>query len=1047
MNHFLRKKPLLTLITALGVAVQTLHLGAAELEWKDPEVFQINREAPHAHFTRYQDQATALENEYLDSTYIQSLNGEWDFHWVSKPADRPIGFEAIDYDISDWTTIPVPANWELEGHGLPIYTNIVYVFPKNPPYVDDEYNPVGSYRRVFTIPDNWDGKRVYLNFGAVRSAMYVWVNGQRIGYSEGSKTEAEFDITEALQEGENLLAVEVYRWSDASYIEDQDFWRLSGIERDVFLYATNPATLTDFRVTADLGDNYQTGKFKSELLLTNESEKTAKLQIEGKLLDKSGETALSFKSRVKLSAQGEATVDFSDEIPEVRKWTAETPELYTLLLKVTPEGGEPEYTSTRIGFRKVEIKNSQLLVNGQPVYLKGVNLHDHDPVTGHVVSEELVRLDLRLMKENNINAIRCSHYPKNHFFYDLCDEYGFYVVDEANIETHGMGTTNQGSFDESIHPAYLPEWAGTHLDRVKRMFHRSKNHPSIIIWSLGNEAGNGQNFFATYEWLKSHDSTRPVQYEGATHYSNSDLQVPMYPSIKTLVDYVSNDPARPFIMCEYAHAMGNSVGNLQDYWDAIESYPAAQGGFIWDWVDQGIYAKDENGRPYWGYGGDFGASHLQHDLNFCLNGIIDADRSPHPALHEVKKVYQYIKFRDFSPEEKTVTVYNGYAFTDLADFEITWKLSEEGRTVAMGVLPATDLAPDEETTIGLDLDFSEYDLKGEWQIDFAATTRKATELLTANHTLAAAQFIEGSYVYPSFSENVDGLDLEIQSSDTITVSNRDFTASFDSKTGYLSQLKYGNKSILKEALRPNFWRAPTDNDFGFKMQKNWRDWKTAGEEAKLVSFKTTPIDSGSVQIDAEYGLPAVDGKLTISYLINKQGEILVTNKLTGVSSSATDLPRFGNNLVLEESFAQAKYYGRGPFENYQDRNTAAFLSEYSSDVNDLGFAYARPQENGYRTDVRWVQFVDKSGQGIRVDAIDSPIGFNARHQYDSDFDPGLEKAQRHMSDIVYRPLVNVNIDHAQMGVGGDTSWGELPHEQYRLAPQDYEYTYLLSPVR
>ncbi|MBD5782478.1 DUF4981 domain-containing protein [Pelagicoccus sp. NFK12] len=1029
---------------AFTLACQATSFAESSLEWENPEIFQINREAPRASFVRYQSEATALEGEIADSTYVKSLNGDWTFNWSAKPADRPVGFESPDFDVSSWGTIPVPSNWELEGHGIPIYANLVYPFPKNPPFIDHADNPVGSYRRTFTIPENWDGKRVYLSFGAVRSAMYIWLNGESIGYSEGSKTEAEFDITDALQEGENLLAVEVYRWSDASYLEDQDFWRLSGIERDVNLYATNPTTLADFRIIADLDETYRDGLFSASLKLTNKGDATETIEVEGKLLD-GDKTAASFKTKIKVPANGEADFNFEKKLPKVRKWTAETPELYTLQLKTTPARGESEYTKTRVGFRKVEIKNSQFLVNGQPVYLKGVNLHDHDPVTGHVVSEEITLLDLRIMKENNINAIRCSHYPKNPYFYELCDEYGFYVVDEANIEIHGMGTTNQGSFDESIHPAYLPEWADAHLDRVQRMYHRSKNHPSIIIWSLGNEAGNGQNHFANYDWLKAQDSTRPVQYEGATNHSNSDLQVPMYWNIEKTEQYVSNNPTRPFIMCEYAHAMGNSVGNLQDYWNVFEKYPSAQGGFIWDWVDQGILAQNEEGVPYWAYGGDLGSAHIRHDENFCLNGIVNADRSPHPALFEVKKVYQHIKFRDFDPASKSLEIYNGYYFTNLSEFDLFYTLSKEGRTVAMGPLPDLELAPTQATRVALPI--GDLDPSTEWQLTLEAKTKHADPLLKAGHTLAAEQFSIGSYSAEGFKKAVPGDVIDISEDGLLTLSNKDFSIRFDSDTGFPVSLVYGQKSILKESSRANFWRAPTDNDYGFRMPTEWKAWKEAGLSPKLVSLKYKRHSSGSVSVHVGYKLPVVDADFRIDYTVNRNGEILVTNKLVGVSSDLPNLPRFGNTMILEESYAQAKYYGRGPFENYQDRNTAAFLAQYSSSVEDLGFAYARPQENGYRTDVRWVEFLDASGQGIRIESVDRPLGFNARHQYDSDFDAGDKKSQTHMSDIKHRPLVSVNIDHSQMGVGGDTSWGELPHKQYRLAPQDYEYSYIIRPVR
>ncbi|MDQ8184186.1 glycoside hydrolase family 2 TIM barrel-domain containing protein [Pelagicoccus sp. SDUM812002] len=1014
-------------------------------EWEDPEIFQINREAPHASFTRYQSAESALADRKGKSDYARCLNGDWQFNWVPKPADRPAGFYEPSFDATGWGSIPVPSNWELEGYGVPIYTNIVYPFPKNPPFIDHSDNPVGSYRRSFSVPKSWDGQRVYLSFGAVRSAMYVWVNGSFIGYSEGSKTEAEFDITEALQPGENLLAVQVYRWSDASYIEDQDFWRLSGIERDVWLFATNPATLTDFRVVADLDKNYQDGLFSGQLLLTNKSDAEETLSVEGTLLDDQQNEVLAFATRAVIPAQDKSEFIVSKEVPLVRKWTAETPELYTLRLKVTPKNGKSEYTSARIGFRKVEIKNAQLRVNGEPVYLKGVNLHDHDPVTGHVISEETTRLDLQLMKRNNINAIRCSHYPKNPFFYKLCDEYGFYVVDEANIETHGMGATNQGEFDESIHPAYLPEWKSTHLDRVQRMFHRSKNHPSIIVWSLGNEAGNGQNFFATYDWLKANDSTRPVQYEGATKFSNTDIQAPMYSSIEYIEKYASESPERPIILCEYAHAMGNSVGNLQDYWDAIENHPAAQGGFIWDWVDQGISAQAEDGSPYWAYGGDLEAEHLQNDENFCLNGIVNADRSPHPALYEVKKVYQYIKFRDFDPATSSVEIHNGYAFTDLSEFDLYWTLSKNGIAVVKSKLAYIELAPGQSkrTTLNLDWDL---DPNSEYQLKISAHTKKETVLVRANHLVAAEQFQIGSHSFARFEAEAPGDELSIETQSRIQVVNRHFQLGFDEQTGFPDSLVYGNKPILKEPLSPNFWRAPTDNDFGYEMQKEWRVWKTAGEEPKLVSFESKLLESGAASIVATYKLPAVDASLTISYSVNRAGEILVRNRLENVSSDLPDLPRFGNNLVFFDDFEEVAYYGRGPFENYQDRNSAAFAAVYRSPVEDLGFSYARPQENGYRTDCRWLELVDASGQGIRIDSTNRLFGFNARHQYDSDFDPGLEKAQRHMSDVERRPLVSVNIDHSQMGVGGDNSWGAMPHQKYRLPATDYEYSYMISPI-
>lgn len=1039
------------LIAAGAVMTATAHSQSEKTpHWENPEVFQINREYPVANFTTFDSEESARKNQRSRSPYYQSLNADWKFSWVPKPSDRPIGFENPAYDVSTWDTIPVPSNWELEGHGIPIYTNVTYPFPKNPPYIDHKDNPVGSYRRTFEVSKDWNEKEVYLSFGGVRSAMTIWLNGKQIGYNEGSKTEANFRITPYLNEGENTLAVEVYRWSDASYMEDQDFWRLSGIEKDVWLYATEPISLRDVHATADLDDSYTDGQFGLDLDFRNTSEKDGTLQITAQLLD-GDNPILEFSKSVEVNRSSDTTLRFEGTVPNVRKWTAETPELYGLLLNVEQADGTLESTHIKVGFRRVEIRNAQLLVNGVAVYLKGVNLHDHDEKTGHVVTPELAELDLRLMKQNNINAIRCSHYPKADFFYSLCDKLGFYVIDEANIESHAMGATHQWKFDKSIHPAYQPEWKAMHLDRTIRMFERSKNHPSIIIWSLGNEAGNGDNFVATYNWLNANDATRPIQYEGDEHGTTSDLMVPMYARIenhqKSMRRFQEEGPDRPYILCEYAHAMGNSVGNLQDYWDFIEDpvHPSFQGGFIWDWVDQGLLTTDEQGREYWAYGGDFGAMNLQNDKNFCLNGIVNADRTPHPALHEVKKVYQHIKFRNFTPSDHTIEIYNGYGFIDLSGFAFSWTLLKDGQLYAAGQIQDLNTPANTSTTIPIPLpDFDPQ--SGEFHLTFHASTKHQQPLLPAGHELAAEQFPLSTPRLATFDADLPGELLLRETQNTLTITSARVEIQFDKTSGQLSGYAVNGHAILQAPLKPNFWRAPTDNDFGFNMQKEWKTWKTASSEQTLQQFEILSSSATQATLRSTYTLGQGKSTVTLIYRVNTAGEIEVDTRLNIEDETLPPLPRFGTHLVLLDRYDQVTYFGRGPFENYQDRKTAAFVGVYESKVADIDFVYERPQENGYRTEVRTLRIVDKNDIGIQISGTSDLIGFNARHYYDSDLDPGEDKAQRHRIDIPRRPLVNLNIDHKQMGVGGDTSWGAQPHPQYQLPALDDCFSYKISPI-
>ncbi|WP_299534515.1 glycoside hydrolase family 2 TIM barrel-domain containing protein [Ulvibacterium sp.] len=1033
-------------------------------EWENPEIFQINREEPTASFYRYVSVAGALGNQsWENSPLYRSLNGTWDFYWAKNPQARPQDFYEKGFDVSAWDTIIVPSNWEVQGHGIPVYTNITYMFPPDPPFIPHETNPVGSYKRQFEVPQEWEGKDIYLHFEGVSGAMYIWVNGQKVGYNEGSKTPAVFNITDYVVPGENSVAVQVLRWSDASYLEDQDFWRLSGIDRNVYLYATNKTTIKDFRVIADLENGYTDGLFRLSVEIANPGDQELELQ----LLD--GDTQVFRSSKKVTSGKDISPITFERTLPDVQTWNAEKPYLYTLLLKLKDADGTlMEAVSFKTGFRKIEIKDNQFLVNGKPVLIKGANLHDHSDVTGHVVTEALTLKDLTLMKQNNLNAIRCSHYPKNPHFYRMCDEYGFYVIDEANIEIHGMGATNQGLDDneeaQSIHPAYLPQWKAMHLDRTKRMFERDKNFTSIVTWSLGNEAGNGQNFFATYDWLKSKDTTRPVQYEGATAYENTDIQAPMYMRITDMISYAESDPGRPLIQCEYAHAMGNSLGNLKEYWDVIEKYDVLQGGFIWDWVDQGLLTKTKSGEAYWAYGGDLGGQDLQNDANFCLNGVVNPDRSSQPLLHELKKVYQYIKFRGENAKSGTIEVTNGYDFTNLSEYHFGWELLEEGVKVASGDLLGIGLSPSESMEWNIDLPKLDNN-EAEYLLNVYARTNSKTALIPKGHLVAYEQFSISDYVPKVFETRDSGNGFSITSQeDILVISGKGFEMKFNSGKGELISLDYGNGNILLQGMRANFWRPTTDNDFGYNMPEKLGKWKDASENQDFMGLRVSSdknktsidvvklaenpfeINDDTLTITTTFAMASVGGKVEITYDVNDKGEIRVTNQLMDIKDDLPVLPRYGNNFIINKKYDQVTWYGRGPHENYEDRKTSALVGRYMAQVADLYFPYIRPQENGNRSDIRWVQFVDNQGKGIEIYAPEL-FSFSAHHQYNTDFDAGETKQQRHTYDIVVRDLVNINIDHRQMGVGGDNSWGLMALEKYQIPATNLSYSYIIKPIR
>ena len=1011
-------------------------------DWENPAVFAVNKEPPHATLFPYESRSLALARDPSHSAYFLDLDGRWKFHWVPKPDDRPLDFYRTDFDDSSWGDIPVPGNWELNGHGVAIYLNIPYPFPKDPPRIRHDNDPVGSYRTHFTVPAAWKDREIILHFGSIVSAMYVWVNGQKVGYSEGAKTPSEFDVTPYVHPGaDNLLAVEMYRWSDGSYLEDQDFWRLSGIERPVFLYATPRVHIRDFFVTAGLDSAFRDGLLSLNLRLKSYlPAAVAGWSVRADLLDQAGSSVLPagpLVQRVGLAAQADTGFDFRSRVLRPRHWTAETPNLYTLVITLADDRDSTvEVLTQRVGFRNVEIKGGHLLVNGQRILIKGVNRHEHDPVTGHAVPRELMRRDVELMKQFNVNAVRTSHYPNDPYWYDLADEYGLYIVDEANIESHGMG------YDLAVTLGNNPAWEAAHLDRTTRMVERDKNHPSIIIWSLGNEAGNGVNFYATYQWIKARDATRPVQYERAGLDWNTDLYVPMYPSLEHLADYAEHHHDRPLIMCEYAHAMGNSVGNFPEYWDVIKRYDNLQGGFIWDWVDQGIATKNAKGQTIFAYGGDFGPPDTPSDNNFNDNGIMNPDRVPHPSAYEVKHVYQWMDVTPLDLAHGVVEVTNSYDFRRTDDVELRWTLVADGVPVDSGIAAdSLPLAPGESARVTVPFRTGNPAPGVEYFLNLSLRQRNARSLVPARHEIAFEQFrLPFFRPLAAADPRTLGRLSVLRRGDTVTVTGERFAVRFDRASGRLTSYQYRGHEMIQQGPVPNFWRAPVDNDFGASLQKKLRVWLDPAEHAQLQKVDVSGPAGGKVTVTVQSRLPTVSADYTTTYTVLGSGEVIVDGHFVPHGDSLPMMFRFGMTLVAPAAFSDLTWYGRGPFESYWDRSTAALVGRYRGTVSQQLFPYVRPQETGNKVDVRWLALMDSSGAGLLF-VGDSLLSISALHFTQADLDPGLEKRQTHSAELVERPEVYVNVDYRQMGVGGTDSWGALPLPKYTLPYGEYRYRF------
>ena len=967
---------------------------------------------------------------------------------------------------------PVPAVWELNGYGDPVYTNIPYAwsrqFADNPPFVEERNNHVGSYRREVELPQVWDGREVFFHMGSATSNLYLWVNGKFVGYSEDSKMGADFNITPYLKPGKNLIAMQIFRWCDGSYLEDQDFWRLSGIGRDVYLYARPAQRFGDVRIVADLDASYRNGLLAVEVAGRNVPGGSVKMVLSGK----EGEFA---PVTAKLDSRDSCRL--SMPVKNVRKWSAEQPNLYSLALTLYDASGkELETVRQRVGFRKVEMRpdKGQILVNGQPVLFKGVNRHEMDPLTGYVVSPERMIEDIRIMKENNINAVRTCHYPDDPLWYELCDIYGIYVISEANVESHGMGYEEKTLAKE---PSYLK----AHLERNERMVRAFKNHPSILIWSLGNEAGDGPNFVECYKWVKAYDPTRPVQYERALLNDHTDIYCPMYATYDHMEQYASGDalPAavrtedalvwgdvafgqggrsskqgsyRPLIQCEYAHAMGNSMGGFGEYWDLIRKYPKLQGGFIWDFVDQGFRKYNDRGDMFYAYGGDYNP-YDPSDKNFNCNGLISPDRRPNPHMGEVRYYYQSVWTTPGDMDKGVLKVYNENFFTDLSGLYLEWELvnGPKGYVLSKGGVNQLPVAPQQTGTVTLE----GYNVPGgsedDLYLNVAYKLKQATDLLPAGYPVARQQLAVRSGTKPAAGFAADA--GRVKTYENIAV--YELTAGrvkavFNRSTGWLDSYKAEGVEMLKTgySLRPNFWRAPTDNDFGANLQTKYAVWKQPAMELQEMTLAQAGAGAGSAAVTALYKLPELSATLEMRYEMNGAGQLSVTEKLTA-DPSRKDIPdmfRFGMQLVMPEHFDRIVYYGRGPGENYADRKSSTFMGCYRQSVSEQFYPYVRPQETGSKSDVRWWKVTDADGRGVMFTSA-KPFFATALHYLTGDLDDGEVKHQRHSGELHERDLTCVSLDGYQMGLGCVDSWGALPRPEYRLPYGDYSFTVVMTPVK
>ena len=1014
--------------------------------WLDPEVNEVNTMAPRAAFFAYETENLAKADQKARSERYLSLEGKWKFNFSKDHDKAPRDFYSLKYDDSQWTDFPVPGILELNGYGDAIYSNNGYPwrtqFRPEPPFVEERNNYTGSYRKMVTVPADWKGERIYLHVGSATSNLMVWVNGKFVGYSEDSKVSAEFDLTKYLTPGkENLIAMQVMRWCDGSYLEDQDFWRFTGIAREVYLYARPQAHIADLFITPDLVNNYQDGTLEVKLNAVGAKGETVMFSLK----DKEGKEVAA--QTAKVGGNGEVKVNFNVKNP--LKWTAETPNLYTLYTTLMDGKQVAEVVPQRVGFRKVEIKNAQVLVNGQPVLFKGANRHELDPVTGYVVSMDRMLEDIRVMKELNINAVRTCHYPNDPRWYELCDIYGIYMVAEANIESHGMGYGDKTLAKE-------PTYEKAHLERNESNIKIYKNHPSIIFWSVGNEAGYGPNFEKAYDLVKAYDPSRPCQYEQAGQNGKTDIFCPMYYDYGGCEWYAKGDNPRPLIQCEYAHAMGNSMGGFKEYWDMVRKYPKYQGGFIWDFVDQGLRVKNKQGKTIYAYGGDFGR-YPTSDHNFNCNGIINPDRKPNPHANEVRYYYQNIWATAKDLKAGEVEVYNENFFKSLDDVELQWTLESEGKVLANG-RSALDIPAQQKRVVKLDGYSLPVDVKGEVVLNLDFVLKKAEPMLDAGYAVAREQFVVNPYTFPTMesvlavtSGKYDTRKVEKEEKVAwVTLSAGNTSVTFNHWNGWIDYLDVDGKPMLEEgyAITPDFWRAPTDNDYGAGTQRKLHAWKNP--EMKMKSFKVVENEGKAEKgVEVVYDMPSVEATLTMTYTLTPAGELVVNEAMT-VNKDAKHKPelmRYGMQLVMPKAYNMLTYYGKGPGENYIDRNNGDRLGVYDAKVADQYWGYVRPQESGNKTEVRYWQVKDENGKGLEFYSF-APMECSTLNYLASDLDDGWDKNahQSHSGDLTPRDFSVVKLAARQRGLACVNSWGAIPLEQYRMPYQDYSFTYVIRPL-